>query len=118
VFTRSEKTNNGQVPIVDLVESVRLIRLQEMVKRGLSTQTVDDEDLRRPEKIKECPFWYYLESGQMLLNGSDQAAAGVEPTKVAISDIIQAIKVGARPFRIAQTSTSVAKLGNVVAASK
>jgi hypothetical protein len=99
IFTRSTKDAAGvSTPVADISDAVRIIRQAEMRKRGQDHKALSDEYLRGPEKLPEVPCWYYLEAGQMLLNGSDQAGAAVEPTKVSVDDIVQAIKVGARPL--------------------
>ena len=97
IFTRGIKSPTGNVPVADLSDVVRIIRKGEITARRI-TGLFPDVYLRRPEKLPEVPFWYYLEAGQLLLNGSDQGARGVEPTKLSLDDIIQAIKLGTRPF--------------------
>ena len=98
IFTSSAKADHRSTPLIDLRIVAQKIRSAELTARG-NTTGLPGLYLRNSGKLPEVPQWYYLASdtGQMLLNGSDQAAQEVEPTKVSLDQIVQAVISGARP---------------------
>jgi hypothetical protein len=99
IFTKSNRgEDRTELPVVDIADAVRLIRMQEMRKAGDDPSSLTPEYLRQPDTLPESPRWHYLANGQTLLNGSDLAARDAEPTILPLEDIVQAIKVGCRPL--------------------
>jgi hypothetical protein len=88
IFTRSRNTVTGERrPYIDLAGVAAMVRKQELMIRGLShlVHAKPEEHWRQPGTVEECKWWHYQVSknAHQLMNGSQDAGAGVEGTAIS-----------------------------------
>lgn len=109
LFKRDSRGNVGiftaRVAELDMGEVVVAIRMAELAKRGIACTATRDELLR--EKW-DHPWWHYLQGSQTLLNGSKDAARGVEKTALEDNEILAILEQKLQPKRIITTGPAVA----------
>jgi hypothetical protein len=98
---KDDKAFDGRLTL-DVV--IGILRRLEALKRNISLPVSEQINLCTPGNYPLVPQWYYLVgteedgtiTGETLLNGSDQAARGKEPTVLSDEDIMAALAMGLR----------------------
>jgi hypothetical protein len=95
IFTRGRYDDNG-IPYaflsLDLI--VGHLRIQEILARGGGMDMLPNVNCQTAADVNVpgADLWHYVREGGYVLNGSDQAGPGVEPTKLALSAIMELVK--------------------------
>lgn len=96
VITKNSKGNvaihtNQKEGLIKINDLARVIRYEEQKIKGRII-TSDWNELGSEGKIEGVDEWYFLENGQMLLNGSP-TATGVPATAIALEKIVEYTKI-------------------------